>query len=61
MASGCILSECFICGELVFEDEAVWYNDVWKHSYCKTTRDLRQENEALKRELEEYRRWLKGD
>jgi hypothetical protein len=60
MASGCIVGVCFLCKMHVFEDEASWYNDKWKHTYCRTKQSLKQENEALKRELEEYKKWFDG-
>ncbi|OAB30222.1 hypothetical protein PMSD_20785 [Paenibacillus macquariensis subsp. defensor] len=58
MASGCIVGECFVCGDWVFESESSWQNDKWKHSHCKTQSSLKQENELLIRELEEYKRWI---
>lgn len=61
MASGCIFGECFVCGDLVFEDQAIFLNGKWKHSYCKNRRTLKQENEALRKELEGYKRRIKGE
>lgn len=60
MASGCILGDCYLCKMPVFEDEAR-YNDKigkFKHSYCKTSNELQLENEMLRKELEDYKRWL---
>lgn len=57
MSSGCILGDCYICGWQVYEDEIAWTGDHMRHSTCKGSRTLRQENEALRRELEEYKQW----
>ncbi|MCD5324754.1 hypothetical protein LQ226_13475 [Pontibacillus sp. HN14] len=47
-----------MCGWLVYEDEQTWYNDSLKHSTCKSKPQLKQENERLKEELAEYRKWF---
>lgn len=60
MASGCILGECYICREWVYEDEIAWTDDHMRHSTCKGSRTLRQENESLRIELEDYLRWKNG-
>lgn len=60
MASGCIVGECYLCNELVFEDEAKWHNNnKWKHASCKPHSQLKLENEWLRKELEDYHKWLK--
>jgi hypothetical protein len=61
MASGAILGDCYVCSWHVYEDEAVWYNNKLKHGTCKTKSSLMQENEMLRRELEDYHRWLKNE
>ena len=60
MASGCILGDCYLCKMPVFEDEAT-FNDKtgkFKHSYCKTNKELQHENNHLKGKVEEYERWF---
>jgi hypothetical protein len=62
MASGCIIGDCYLCKMPVFEDEVIWNDKInkFKHSYCKTNKELRYENELLRKELEPYYKWLKG-
>lgn len=62
MASGCIVGDCYLCKMPVFEDEAR-YNDnlnKFKHSSCKTNKELQFENEQLRKELETFRHWFGG-
>lgn len=35
MASGCIVENCWICGEAVYEDEVDFIGDNFVHDYCK--------------------------
>lgn len=62
MASGCIVGYCYLCDMPVFEDEASWNDTIYKfkHSYCKSNKQLEIENKALRNEIEEYKRWLSG-
>lgn len=62
MASGCILGDCYLCKMPVFEDEARYNESVdkFKHSYCKTNKELQFENENLRKELAEFKRWFGG-
>jgi hypothetical protein len=60
MASGCIVGDCYICGDQVYEDELAWVGDNMRHYTCKGNRTLFQENQALRRELEDYWKWISG-
>ncbi|MDF2790462.1 MAG: hypothetical protein K0S80_3563 [Neobacillus sp.] len=68
MASGCIVGECPVCKELVFEDE--WsglayerYNKFIHIGQChqryKKAGELLEENRLLRMELAEIRKWFK--
>lgn len=62
MASGCIMGDCFLCGEHVFEDEIVWdeLENKPRHQWCKTNKMLRVENERLQTEMKKYKNWFDG-
>lgn len=56
MADGGIMGECFICNDLVWEDEYCWdfeRNKV-RHERCKPTDLLKLENEFLREKLKEF-------
>ena len=44
MASGCIMGECWVCDELVWEDEWLVYNDLIIHEKCKRNAILQTRN-----------------
>ena len=42
MSSGCIMGECPICGELIWEDEWDMTDDIMHHEDCKITKYVAQ-------------------
>ncbi|AIW41802.1 hypothetical protein [Paenibacillus polymyxa] len=58
MASGCILGTCYICGGLIYEDEIGWHGDKMKHTTCRSLSEIKLENDRLRQELDEWKKWM---
>jgi hypothetical protein len=67
MASGCIVGDCPVCDYPVFEDE--WSGQLYERTekfvhlgkcaqIYRSKGHLIEENERLKKELNEYKRWF---
>jgi hypothetical protein len=67
MASGCIIGECPVCGEHIYEDEWLLVDDVLIHEECRhknkkhvrIMRDLQKRLLAAEKEIKVYRNALR--
>lgn len=60
MASGCIVGECPVCNELIFEDEWALLGDIMLHERCLCRASNEQEKERKIKELEQIINDLKS-
>ena len=60
MANGCIVGECPVCDELIFEDEWTLLGDIMLHERCLCRASNEQEKDRKIKELEQIIKGIKS-